>query len=610
MNSKEMKAAARRSVRKNYLLLVLICSVSVFWGTEFTDIINNAQGLYDQLTGQITQLDTEGWHASKTGISKKIIDDLIEDNLEKGRQDSAQRMEELKATSDYNSVLGRRRGVFATIMNSLNSGHMFVMIGIGIHSLVHSGTVAAVIMILGGLTVYALVWIFVKNMYNAILHRVFMEARTYEQVPVSHLLHFKMINRWVRTSLTLLLRAVYELLWSLTIVGGLIKYYSYFLVPFIVAENPDLRPQEVILLSRRMMNGHKWECFKMQLQFIGWRLLGYLSFGAVDIFWGLPYRMATFTEYYVRLRQEAKEKNLEGAESLNDIWLYEKADEGERRKHYGEISDYEDLLDNDIVFLSPIKSFFARNFGIWLGTEMEKRVYSRQAGLRYHSRFSHAEMLGKAYPERMNPLWTRESNDLSSKANFLMPCTIWSLIIIFFTFSIVGWLWEVSLYLVENGTFVNRGVMHGPWLPIYGGGVVLIAVLLYRFREKPALEAAAIVVLCGIVEYTTSYAMEASTGMRWWDYSGYYLNLGGRICGEGLAVFALGGMAAIYLLIPILDSMLSHVSRKIIIPACVILGICFGCDFVYSRKVPNIGEGITENPASAMIWENEAEKEA
>ena len=60
MNSKEMKAAARRSVRKNYLLLVLICSVSVFWGTEFTDIINNAQGLYDQLTGQITQLDTEG----------------------------------------------------------------------------------------------------------------------------------------------------------------------------------------------------------------------------------------------------------------------------------------------------------------------------------------------------------------------------------------------------------------------------------------------------------------------------------------------------------------------------------------------------------------------
>ena len=241
---------------------------------------------------------------------------------------------------------------------------------------------------------------------------------------------------------------------------------------------------------------------------------------------------------------------------------------------------------------------------------MEKRVYSRQAGLRYHSRFSHAEMLGKAYPERMNPLWTRESNDLSSKANFLMPCTIWSLIIIFFTFSIVGWLWEVSLYLVENGTFVNRGVMHGPWLPIYGGGVALIAVLLYRFREKPALEAAAIVVLCGIVEYTTSYAMEASTGMRWWDYSGYYLNLGGRICGEGLAVFALGGMAAIYLLIPILDSMLSHVSRKIIIPVCVILGICFGCDFVYSRKVPNIGEGITENPASAMIWENEAEKEA
>ena len=48
----------------------------------------------------------------------------------------------------------------------------------------------------------------------------------------------------------------------------------------------------------------------------------------------------------------------------------------------------------------------------------------------------------------------------------------------FFGFCLVGWLWEVTLHLITHGEFVNRGMLHGPWLPIYGGGVVMIAVLL------------------------------------------------------------------------------------------------------------------------------------
>ena len=85
--------------------------------------------------------------------------------------------------------------------------------------------------------------------------------------------------------------------------------------------------------------------------------------------------------------------------------------------------------------------------------------------------------------------------------------------------------------------------------------------------------------------------------MRWWDYTGYYLNLNGRICGEGLAVFAVGGMAAIYLLVPLLDALASRASIKILAPLCVALLLCFGADLAYSRVSPNMGEGITEMPA-------------
>ncbi len=170
----------------------------------------------------------------------------------------------------------------------------------------------------------------------------------------------------------------------------------------------------------------------------------------------------------------------------------------------------------------------------------------------------------------------------------------WSLVLAFFAFSVVGWLWEVSLHLYGDGVFVNRGVMHGPWLPIYGGGVVLILVLLARWRSKPWLEVVLIVLLCGAVEYTTSAVLESTAGLRWWDYTGYFMNLNGKICGEGLTVFAIAGMISVYLLVPVLDSMWLRAKPKVLAVISIVLLICFSADIVYSAKVPNTGKGITD----------------
>lgn len=122
-----------------------------------------------------------------------------------------------------------------------------------------------------------------------------------------------------------------------------------------------------------------------------------------------------------------------------------------------------------------------------------------------------------------------------------------------FIFSFIGWLWEVSLHLFTDGIFVNRGVLYGPWLPIYGSGGVLILIFLKRFAKKPVLTYFLIMALCGTVEYTTAWYLETFKGKKWWDYSGYFLNLDGRICAEGLLVFGLGGCAFIYILAPALD---------------------------------------------------------
>ena len=608
IDRKAIRKKARKHVRGHYALLVLICAVAILFGDDFHGIMSNAQNLYDMLTDQVTEIEIIGIKGRRETASK-IVKDMIEDRLAAG---DAYAAEGAGAGEDPNPVLGRSRGVFAAAVNNIRSGRMYAMIGTGLNNIVHSRELANALLVAGGLALQMLVWVLVINMLGVVLRRAFLETRAYAVFPMNHMFHLIKVRRWIRASLTMLLAVVYETLWSLTLVGGFIKHYSYFLVPYIVAENPDIRPREAIRLSRRMMNGHKWECFLLDLSFLGWELLGYLTFGIGNVLWTTPYHVAAYTEYYAILRQKARESAVPGAERLNDEYLYAPAGAEALNSAYGELARHMGIIDEDILELTPRQRFFARNFGIWTASLDEKLVYSRQENLRQRTRISRLELEGKAYPQRLNPLWTRESAALSGRVNFLAPCTVWSLIVVFFMFCIFGWLWEVSLHLITDGTFVNRGFLHGPWLPIYGSGVVMIAVLLYRLRRKPALEALAVMVLCGTVEYLTSYFMELAHGVRWWDYTGYFLNLNGRICLEGLAVFAVGGMAAVYLLVPIIDAFVTRrIKPKLLISVCVALLVCFAGDMVYSRFVPNMGEGVTDTGKDAtIVAEAKAEKTA
>ena len=599
MKRSEIKRQARSHLKRHYVLIVLLCAVSIFLGTEFTNVVDNAQTWYDIVTNQPTELRALDAKENR-GSLQKIFNDLIEDNLEAGYEETAERVRQLQTQADGNSMLGRSRGVLAALVNNINSGHLYTILITSLHSVIHSRQAAAILMILLALAVQACVWIFLRNVYGVVLRRASLETRIYSAYPLSHLLFLRHVRRWRRASLTMLLVSVQEMLWWITIVGGAIKHYSYFLVPFIAAENPDIRPRQAIRLSRQMMDGHKWECFLLELSYLGWMLLGFVTFGLVQVMWTVPYRVAGYTEFYVAVRAEALERGIQGAELLNDERLYAPAQPEELHRRYSEIARHEAIIEEDIVELAPVQRFFARNFGIWTASLEEKKVFSRQEGLRQRTKVGRRELNSEAYPDRLNPLWKKAANALSGKTSYLMPCTVWSLVVVFFAFCLVGWVWEVSLHLISDGEFVNRGALHGPWLPIYGGGVVMIAVLLYRFRKRPALETVLILVLCGFVEYMTSYFMELSRGMRWWDYTGYFLNLNGRICGEGLAVFCIGGMAAIYLLMPLIDAMVTRIKPKILIPVCIVLIAVFAGDLVYSHFVPNVGKGITDYASAAI----------
>lgn len=92
-------------------------------------------------------------------------------------------------------------------------------------------------------------------------------------------------------------------LWALLlIVPGIIKMYEYYMVPYILTENPDMEYRAALEMSRDMMDGQKWKTFVLGMSFILWHILGTLTFGIVEVLYVQPYRNLTFAALYCQLR--------------------------------------------------------------------------------------------------------------------------------------------------------------------------------------------------------------------------------------------------------------------------------------------------------------------
>ena len=107
---------------------------------------------------------------------------------------------------------------------------------------------------------------------------------------------------FVNSFLAVLLTGIFTFLWSLLfIIPGIIKSLAYAMTPYIIAENPEIDAMKAIDMSQEMMKGHKMELFFLHLSFIGWYILGMITFG-VGMFFILPYVQTAVANFYVELR--------------------------------------------------------------------------------------------------------------------------------------------------------------------------------------------------------------------------------------------------------------------------------------------------------------------
>ncbi len=508
--TKELKRNARAALRANYWRCIIVCLLilALAGGLNFPRPEETMNSL-----GSLTELSQLNYKATThTQIVNEVARGMFGQSLD--------------IWTEVGQVSRAQNGALASIFNNATASGSFIF---GLLNAVNQlffkdGIWPAVIIGIGAIFTFAY-YLFVKNILQVGKYRFYLENRRYSESHVNRLLYVYQIRRTRKVALVMFLRALYTVLWSLTLVGGVIKYYSYRMVPLIVAENPDISPKDALRLSRSMMAGNKWACFLFDASFFGWFLLSFLSARILGILYITPYYTAANAELYMELRARLLESNPALAAPLYDSMLAT-----------GASVKAEYPCDACSTPTALVRQ--------WITVD-------------YHRHYSFR-----------------------------------NIILLFFAFCFIGYAWEVLYYLVETGRFINRGTLYGPWLPIYGCGGIAVILLLRRFIDRPVLTFFLVIGLCGTIEYITSWILETLKHVKWWDYTGYFLNINGRVCLEGLLVFGIAGTVGIYLMAPSLDALFCRIPKKVSTVLCIVLLAAFACDFVISFIHPNMAAGV------------------
>lgn len=173
--------------------------------------------------------------------------------------------------------------------------------------------------------------------------------------------------------------------------------------------------------------------------------------------------------------------------------------------------------------------------------------------------------------------------------------------LMFWIFSIFGWIIEIIVCSIDERKFVNRGFLLGPYCPIYGfGGVSML--ILYPYRNDPLVCFILALVICSVIEYITGYLMEKIYKVRFWDYSKEPFNLNGRICLRNAIAFGFLGMLSTSYIYPLMFNLLEKMNHTSLMVLCILIFIITTSDIIVSCNVMNkIKKKITNNISE---WKN------
>ena len=283
---KELKSKAKKVVSKNYWTTVVVCFLIALVTGEFGTSILGVWQSDDSmdpnyiLHDNMDKIEIQG-HEIKTLISEESMKSVLNETQVKVFE---------IVEDNLNSALKPQKYIFK-IWDAITSFYV-------------EQTKWGILLCIGAVIAFAFT-VLVADPLIVGGKKYFLQARKNRNATIGILKEIFQKEHWFHIAMIMFLRNIYTALWYLTIVGGIIKTYEYRMIPYILAENPDINRKEIFALSKQMMRGNKWKTFILDLSFFGWNFLSVLTFGILSILYVNPYNAATMAELYVALKPQA-----------------------------------------------------------------------------------------------------------------------------------------------------------------------------------------------------------------------------------------------------------------------------------------------------------------
>lgn len=372
--------------------------------------------------------------------------------------------------------------------------------------------------------------------------RFFIESYNYEDTNISKIFFLYKLRCLVNPAQVMFFCTLFQKLWDLTIIGGLIKHYEYSMIPYILAENPKISRKNAFFLSKQLTKGNKWKLFLLDLSFLGWEILSFFTLGILDVLYVRPYKMNSKSALYLLLRRNYVLSRAPKYEQLNDSYL-------EHVPSEDELLISKALYDDSEGPYTKISYFAPHQYPVFL--------------------FS------------VQPPFSAVRSPINPAQHY----DFWSCVFLFHAISIFGWLLEIVSELLSSGTLANVSLRTLPWLPLYGICGLLILHFLKKYSKNPAIIFVITYLIYTALNALIHLAMELGLDIGLMSYHSYLTLLNGETyLGDG-AVFALLGCAFFYYFAPRWNSLFLKLRRSWRIALCVLLTVIFVIDFLLSAPI-------------------------
>lgn len=283
-NRAELKGKAKFSFKRNYWKSVLISLLLAFIvGGGGTGAGSFARGLSDGVSGSDESYTDDYDYNDGDYDDDSYDDDYYYDD-------------DYDDESAYDIIRDFSNGFAEGFQDGASHGHS----GTAFAALAIFG-ITFIIIFLILMSVVILLDVFICNPIEVGCKRFYVRNLN-ESAQIGNV-GFAFDNNYKNITKTMFFRDLYTILWTfLFIIPGIVKSYEYQMIPYLLAENPQMSREQAFAESKRMMSGQKWRAFVLDLSFIGWNILSAITFGILGIFYVQPYMDATHAALYEALR--------------------------------------------------------------------------------------------------------------------------------------------------------------------------------------------------------------------------------------------------------------------------------------------------------------------